>query len=310
MEQPRYATTRSGLRASRRSRPHGPDPTTPKGRGERKEPPSCAPEGAQPCSCDRGTHAPRHTPWDSMGAAPARARKVADHVRDLDTHRPSCAAPHPGLLRCSARRASSVRVDGCMGHRRRSPRTCSHHPHRQIIARNAVSGGQRRACDGSSQRRRLGGCAASVLGTGAAGTHLSLNAVPDRCGTALSPACWSRCRSALGQPSAGGRQVAQGLSAQRAPDRRTAGTASELLTEVVPRLRAKSRDESLVEGRKFLSVLIPCGVPWVGRLCAAAGVVARLNRDAVGAIVTFSATFRLVVHATADWPQMAPSSVF
>ena len=130
---PRHVTTQSGLRASRRCRPHAADPTTPTGRGEREEPPSCAPEDAQPCSCDRGTHAPRHTPWDSMGAAPARARKVADHVRALDTHRPSCAATHPGLLRGSARSASSVWVDGCKAHRKRSPRTCSHPQHGRIF---------------------------------------------------------------------------------------------------------------------------------------------------------------------------------
>ena len=52
---------------------------------------------------------------------------------------------------------------------------------------------------------------------------MSLTAVPDTPGRAYLPACWSRCRSALGPPSAGDHEVAQARSAyseRRTDDRR------------------------------------------------------------------------------------------
>ena len=77
--------------------------------------------------------------WDQIGAALPQAREVGTNVRGLGTHRPSCAATHPGLLWGSARSASSVWVDGCKAHHRRSQRTCSHHQHGGIFVRSNIS---------------------------------------------------------------------------------------------------------------------------------------------------------------------------
>ena len=120
-----------------------------------------------------------------MGAGLTHVRTVAADVRAFETHRPSHAAARAELLEGSARRTSSAWVDGCMAHCRRSPYAFSRPQFVQVIDPGDVNPPLRRTDDGLAQRSRMGGAAVALVGTGAAGPHLSLNGVPTTVGQHL-----------------------------------------------------------------------------------------------------------------------------
>ena len=120
-----------------------------------------------------------------MGAGPTHERLVAADVRALETHWRMHTAARPRILQGNARRTSSAWVDGWMASHRRLPCAISCHQVDQVSEPGDLNAHLRRADDGSAQRSQMGRAAVTVVGTGAAGPHLSLNGVPTTLGQHL-----------------------------------------------------------------------------------------------------------------------------
>jgi len=124
-------------------------------------------------------------PRDTVGARLVHVRNAAADVRASHTHCPAYAATRLRLLQGSARRTSSAWVDGWMACPRRSPCAFRCWQFAQVIDPSAVNPHLRRTDGGLAQRSRMGGAAVTLVGTGAAGPHLSLDGVPTTVGQHL-----------------------------------------------------------------------------------------------------------------------------
>ena len=179
-------------------------------------------------------------------------RLVAADVRALGTHWRMHAAARPRILQGNARRTSSAWMDGWMAKHRRLPCAISCHQVDQVSEPGDLNAHLRRADDGSAQRSQMGRAAVTVVGTGAAGPHLSLNGVPTTLGQhLLLPAGSTAGRHSTNRAP----EFIKWIEPAVPSERRTVATAMDIpqVCEVVPRFVPKSRDVSLVEGRNFVT---------------------------------------------------------